>query len=401
MNPKTIVVVTPACHFSVQGAAQHDIYAAIELLQRHGYKVALYTIDSDKQGQTVLAQVGERYNIVVKKFRPNSSFIKRVRQVLRDPALFDGSASVFDELVHDPDFQTFIQTEKPACLWSFCSYSYPVFTYGKRHGIPTIFRSHNYESSFFWEELSPLKKTNPLNWLRYGAKHSAERRSVERATTVATLPFADVSRYEQWRKKGVVRLTLLFLPPLVSPPRIAKEKTTLDVFYLGASYNVAFHRRGAAVLIRKIAPALEKAAPGVFKIHICGGKLPKDLAAACVVNCVYEGYVPDLNAFLADMDAAAFPVFTGRTMKGKVFESLARAFPIVMASNCLGNYALVNGQEVLLAETVSQFVEKLLAVRDAKLRNALSTGASAFAERELSFTAIEKGLIEVLNHTIP
>jgi len=63
---------------------------------------------------------------------------------------------------------------------------------------------------------------------------------------------------------------------------------------------------------------------------------------------IYEGYVDDFEEFMARMDIGAFPVFTGSTIKGKIVESLCRAFPSVLTKNCLGMYDLKDGREVII-----------------------------------------------------
>lgn len=180
-------------------------------------------------------------------------------------------------------------------------------------------------------------------------------------------------------------------------PWVHAEKHPIDIMYLGASYLVRFHLRGAEELIRNIAPEVEKRAPGRFRFHILGSKMPAHVAALCDGKTViYEGYVEDFEGFLEGMDAGAFPVYTGRVIKGKVFESMARAFPIVIPQNCLGGYRLKDGEEVLMAENTEEFVEAILSLESDALRLRLSEGAAQFAKKDFSFEALTANLATII-----
>lgn len=390
-----ILVVTPACHFASIGAAQRDIYAGLVLLQKLGHTVALHTIDSPAQDRAGLQSWCERLGIEVNFFQPKNSGAARLARLLAAPALFDGSADVFAQLVRDQSWQHFIQRFEPEAIISFCSYSWPVLRYAQERGIRALFRSHNFEPSFFWEALAGKAKWSPLNWLRYLAKYAAEYKAGRSANAVGTLPVEQMRLYRRWNQ-AVAVLSLLFLPECLRPPQVAAGKSPLDVFYLGASYNVVFHRRGAEVLIKDIAPRVLARAPGAFRFHICGAKLPPALVARCQGDIIYEGYVPDLDGFLAQMDIGAFPVFTGKTMKGKVFESLARSFPLVIAANCRGGYELNDNQEVSLANSTEEFVEQIIALRDVNQRRQLAAGAHRFAQSHFS----EGKIVQVLNQLL-
>lgn len=388
-----VLVITPACHFKSVGAAQRDIYAAINLLKKLGHQVVLFTLDSSNQDANILAAVGKKYNIVIRKYKPTINVVSRLFSILFSPALLDGGAIVFNKLVASQEFINFNKQWKPNFIFSFCSYSWPVFKFAKQNNIASVFRSHNFESSFFWESLSTGQKFNPLNWLRVLAKYRGEYLAVKYSTKVGTLPFEQMSKYKKWKQNGVEILTLLFLPPSLRQPNIHYHKKPIDLFYLGASYNIVFHRRGAELLINKIAPLVLKQAPGQFRFNICGSKLPLYLANKCQGDIIYRGYVPNLEVFLQGMDAGVFPVFTGKTMKGKVFEALARAFPMVITSNCLGGYNLQDGKEVLIADTVELFVQKILQLADVKVRINLANNARIFGQNNFS----EKKIIFILS----
>lgn len=390
-----ILVTTPACHFKSTGAAQRDIYAALNMLRTMGHDVTLYTVGSPMQDEQFLREkVGDTVDVRV--FYPTFHPLHWLASCLRHFSLFDRSAHVFYLMVKSAAFRSFVDMYGPDRIVSFCSYSWPIFAFAKKRGIPSVFRSHNFEPSFFWETLGIKSKWSPINWLRYLAKRFAEGKALRYSTTVATLPFAEWQWYQKRKKKHIFILTLLFLSESIRPPKVQTKEEPIDIFYLGASYNVIFHLRGVELLIEQIAPAVLRQAPGTFRFHILGAKLPERLARQCTGNIIYHGYVDDLDGFLDTMDAAVFPVMTGKTMKGKVFDSLVRSFPIVMSSNCLGGYDLSDGKEVLLADTIDGFVEKILALRDPSLRQSLADNAYAYTQKHFS----EKQLLSIFERTL-
>lgn len=395
---KKILVITPATHFKNQGAAQKDIFATVKMLKELGYEVALYTIHSPAQFADLIVKQYQSLGVQVNFFEPKNKILNWLKRVVGQPALFDRAAAVFADLVATKEFKKQVTEFSPNLIFSFCSYSWPVLKFAQGQGIKSIFRSHNFESSFFWEALSLGQKYNPLNWLRFLVKWCGEYLACRYADKIATLPFGEIDKYEKWQPGKTTVWTLAFLAESIRPPREASFKAPLDLFFLGASYNVVFHRRGVELLITKIAPAVLAAAPGKFRFHICGGKLPEYLAKQCDGEfIIYEGYVPDLEDFLSHMDAGVFPVMTGRTMKGKIFETLCRAFPMVIPTIGRGGYQLRHDKEVLLADSVSAFTEQILRLTDPELRYSLSKTAAAFADQEFTDKVLKnqiKGILE-------
>lgn len=398
---KKILVITPATHFKNIGAAQKDIYATIKMLKELGYEVVLYSIHTNAQSEDVILKNSKRLGIDYRLFLPTNTQSGWLKRLTINPTVFDGAAAVFSELVADPTFKKFISDFAPDLIFSFCSYSWPILKFAKEQGIKSVFRSHNFESSFFWESLLIKEKINPVNWIRFWAKYCGEYLAVHYANQIATLPFVEIVKYKQWKNTKIQVWTLAFLPESIRPTRQQLPKMPLDLFFLGASYNIIFHKRGAELLIQKIVPQVLAKAPGQFRFHVCGAKLPEYLVKQCNQDTiVYEGYVPDLEVFLAKMDAGVFPTMTGKTMKGKVFETLCRAFPLVIPTLGKGGYDLRNNQEVLVADSEAEFVEQILRLSDPELRQQLADGAAKFAETEFSEKVVKNKLVEVLDKAL-
>lgn len=397
MTIMKILIVTPACHYKNTGATQNDIYSCIGLLQSMGHSVALASLGSSKQGAETLNKIGLEYRIAVNIFTPKGNFFSWLLRALKEPPLLDRSAYPFALLTKNYLFQSYIAALAPDVVIGFISSSWPIIEFCKKRGIRGILRSHTFEPTFYWETLRGIAKFNPLNWLRFLAKLLSERKAVITADITLTLPIAEVRFYRLWNKKAIHLLALLFPGAHIGKPWVHRGKKPLDVFYLGASYNVIFHLEGARLLIEKIAPQVHSRAPGIFRFHILGAKLPSCLIDQCnTTNTIYEGYVLDLDTFLQKMDIGAFPVFTGSVIKGKVSESLSRLFPVVITSNCLGTYILKHNKHILLADSVSEFVESILKLQNDDLRLRLSEGSYEFATKEFGHDNLKRVLAAAL-----
>ncbi len=396
-----ILVVSPPTFGKNVGGAAKETFGNIDLLVAMGHEVTLYAIGAPGSTHGPLIEQFEReHNVTVRISTPDLSNWGRYfsRIFTKSFGYLDRAAYVFDHMINDPEFQTYIKEWKPDAAFFFCSYAWPVSPYLRAQGVPTILRSHNYEPDFFWESLNPSEWFNPLNWIRYGAKVIGEHHAVVYSDATASLPFDGMEYYHKWKKENIFVHTISYPYKGLRGPWVHRGKRPIDIMYLGASYLVRFHLRGAEELIRNIAPEVNRRAPGRFRFHILGSKMPAHVAALCDgKSIIYEGYVEDFDAFLEGMDAGAFPVYTGKVIKGKVFESMARAFPIVIPQNCLGGYVLKDKDEVLMAENTEEFVQAILSLQDDDLRLKISTGAAEFAKKDFSYEALTANLAEIID----
>ena len=133
--------------------------------------------------------------------------------------------------------------------------------------------------------------------------------------------------------------------------------------------------------------------PGKFKFHILGAKLPFGNLAS---NITYEGFIPEgqLNSFFVTMDAGIFPVFSGRGMKQKIFESLCRSFPVIAPRISIGEYDLKNGQNFIEANSVDEFASSIISLNNVILRKELSIGADQFTAANFN----RESFVKILNN---
>ena len=367
------------------GAAQKDIYSTVSLLKELGHEVSLYTINQSGQDLSLINEW--------QKFSPQFSFLEWLWPTIFSWALLDRSAFVFDKLSRDPSFLNHISQFQPEIIFSYGNYSWPIYASAIKVNAKFIIRSHNYEPLHFWEELAGFQKFNFLNWLRFAAKWLSEKKSVQFADAVAAISPNEEKIYQKWGREKIFLLPLVSLFATLKPAFVHEHKNVLDIFYMGASYNIPFHLRGAEVLIKEIAPKVEALMPGKFKFHILGAKLPfMNLTS----NIIYEGFVGEdqLDNFFATMDVGIFPVFSGRGMKQKIFESLCRSFPVIAPKISIGEYALKNNQHFIEANSADQFASSIISLNSISLRKELSIGANQFASTNFN----RQNFVKILNN---
>ncbi|NNE57206.1 MAG: glycosyltransferase [Hellea sp.] len=81
-------------------------------------------------------------------------------------------------------------------------------------------------------------------------------------------------------------------------------------------------------LVKKVWPAISKAVPDA-KLRICGSHMPKEFYEYASDSIIIEGFIPDLEAFLAGLTLTIAPLRFGAGLKGKVASSIGAGVPCV------------------------------------------------------------------------
>ncbi|PJC40825.1 MAG: hypothetical protein CO042_01695, partial [Parcubacteria group bacterium CG_4_9_14_0_2_um_filter_41_8] len=179
--------------------------------------------------------------------------------------------------------------------------------------------------------------------------------------------------YRNLGAQNIATLPLRSLPNLLKQEREIKDRDVLHLFFMGASYNVHHNRKAAELIIKDVAPELERKMPGKFMFHILGKKLPEDLSKLCKDNIKEEGFVDDLDLFLRDkVDIAVIPSIMGAGMQQKIFEPLVYGIPSIISERGIAGYPYKHEEHVLFANRKEEFVENILRLRDVNLRRTLS-----------------------------
>jgi glycosyltransferase involved in cell wall biosynthesis len=122
-------------------------------------------------------------------------------------------------------------------------------------------------------------------------------------------------------------------------------------------------------------------------LYIVGENPPSELIASPDGQVVVTGRVPDLEPYMARAAVVAVPIRLGSGMRVKVLEALAAGKPVVASRLAVEGLGVVDGEQLLTAETDDEFAERIsLLLGDDELRAQLGAHARAWAERNLGWS---------------
>lgn len=168
---------------------------------------------------------------------------------------------------------------------------------------------------------------------------------------------------------------------------------------MGSTYNVHHNLAALEVILKKIAPSVREKYPGQFKFYISGGKIPEDLKRFFGEDVIYSGRKDqnEFDDFLADMDIAVVPSLFGAGMQQKIFEPLCRGIPAVVSSRGLAGYPFRHREHALIADSIEEFPDLLLELRDAGLRRKLSENSVILSKKLFSREKMDAVVLEAVN----
>ncbi len=403
MSEKRVLIITPKFPYPSTGACESDRAAGIEWFKNHGYEVHVITkvyneeiaVQSKKTGQELGVTVWPFVYFDNTKRTVLARIWHRFKQFLQ-PWYWDGAAYEYT----DPELKNILDKElktfKPQLVWCEYTYLWPLFSVIKKYNLPIITRSHNFEPNHYLEEDGLGLKT-PLVYL---AKLHSEWRTARKSTVLAAITPSETKKY-QFLASAKTKVFTLPLRGLTKFTQIQlTENQPLAVYFMGSTYNVTHNYAAASFLVNQVVPAVRSKLPGVFSFFILGGKVPKDLLDKASSDLCFPGYIPasQFDSFLKTMNICLAPSLYGAGMQQKVFEPLMRGFPTITSARALVGYKFQDGQEVLLAESVPEFVNRLSELQDTQKRDLIGKQAAVKAESLFNQTEIDKIINNIIQY---
>ena len=368
------------------GAGQQDSYHIVKLLVEAGHRVNLVSYDcGTNPGQIErFKQTGADVSV----FPIDLKFsIFREKNLIKNLILWlDPATHPFYKLRASDKFIKFFEEFSPDVVYGIQTFTFPVLDFSKKRGKVTIMRSHNVEYRHHMDMFRGMQLLNPKNILLYLFKYAVEVVASKETSFVFAISPKELNFYKKWNTNSkLLTLCALYEKIKDSKERFKVTRERINIFYAGGTYNILPHLKGAEILIEKVAPQLQAQEPDIFVLHLFGSKLPQRLIDKCDgKKIIYHGYVDDYDVAVEEMDIGAFPTFTGRGMKQKIFEAICKSFPVVVPRKALGGYMLEHNKSVLIADNVDAFTENILNLKDGKLREEISRGAYEFAKENFS-----------------
>lgn len=395
---KKILIITPKFPIPTTGACEQERLAGFLQLKRLGFEIRIIAKFFEWQDREIIISWGQEHGISIDliPYSTRKSFVQKITQFL-NPTNWDGAA--YEYKLKDAQFcvKKIAEQLRPDIAWFDYTYLGPLYHLFREKNIPIITRSINFEPTHFLQE----DGASVVNIFKFFPKLLSEMKIIKQSDFIFAITPKEELLYRKLGAANVATLPLRSLPSLAQQNREVRQSEVLHLFFMGASYSVHHNRKAAELIIKEVAPELEKRAPGKFLFHILGKKLPADLAALCHGNIKEEGFMDDLKMFLQnEVDIAVIPSIMGAGMQQKIFEPLVYGIPTVASSRGLAGYPFKDGEHLLLAKTRNEFVEQILKLQDISLRRKLSENALRLSQNIFSQDkfdeVVKKGLDSVL-----
>jgi GT2 family glycosyltransferase len=156
-----------------------------------------------------------------------------------------------------------------------------------------------------------------------------------------------------------------------------------DICFLGG-YRHPPNEDAVIYFVERIFPLLRAAEPGI-RFIIAGSFATEAVRALACDDVIVRGQVGDLRELFDECRVFVCPLRVGAGVKGKVASALAYGIPVVSTPIGVEGSGLVEGRDVLVADTPADFADSVLRLyRDATLWEDVSRNGLVFVEENLS-----------------
>ncbi len=385
-----ILLLTPWVPWPLTGACQQDRFSGMKQMQALGNDIRVIARIHDFQNKHDIEAAFRKESIplILVPHTKNKwkLLLKNLPAIIRNPGLLDGAALEYLDQHYLQTVKKAITEFRPDVIWmEYCTH-WPLLRILKPFGIPMIVKSSLNEPRNCIDEHggSLVARIKAL------PKYIGERTVAAESDLVLAITPDEEKWYRSLGGKNVAVLPLRGLSKCFAR-KIHTPKDVLDVVFLSSNYNMGHNRDAFLFLLKNILPEVRLKLPGKIRFHLTGSKFREQWKPFLADDLRYTGFIPDLGAFLATMDAALCPWITGQGMQQKVFEPLCRSLPLLTTKT--GGYPFIDGKEVLLCKTPQDYVEGLRKLLDPAVRNAIAESAYDKAHLLFSEEAV-KGIVK-------
>lgn len=271
----------------------------------------------------------------------------------------------------------------------------PYFSIVKKYSnAKVIIRAHNVEYEI-WERVATNTKILLLKiYIKYLASKlkNYELANINRYDLLIALTERDLEIY----KSNGLKIKSCVLPAGIEGEKYTPLKLILDkklkVSFLG-SLDWIPNIEGLKWFIEKCwsNTAIKE---NTIELHVAGRNTPGWIYKYSGENIIIHGEIPDSREFINSCPVMIVPLLSGSGMRLKILEAMALGRVIITTSLGLEGINAKDGQEVLIADDQSGFIEKLLFCKDNfEAMKEISTGAREFFIRNYDIdTVVEKFL---------
>jgi glycosyltransferase involved in cell wall biosynthesis len=221
---------------------------------------------------------------------------------------------------------------------------------------PVIRQIMHYFDAIAWKRYEPsiIKKMQTV--VVFTEEDRQALAPFAQSTPVVRIPLGTELSQQSLNQLDHRPLSLLFVGNFVHPPNVD-----------------AAHR-----LINSIFPQVRERCPEV-SLYIVGSQ-PSPFSKTRNENVIITGYVPDVTPYLDQAAVVVAPLRLGGGMRVKVLEALAAGKVVVASPLAVEGLNVVDGEQVMLAETDEQFCQTIVQLLESpERRDRLARNARAWA----------------------
>ncbi|MCB0209223.1 MAG: glycosyltransferase [Anaerolineae bacterium] len=154
---------------------------------------------------------------------------------------------------------------------------------------------------------------------------------------------------------------------------------------------------GMVYFYQDIYPLLKEQLPDIT-ITIIGSDPPEWLKQAADEQFIVTDYVPDIAPYFDHSRLSIAPLRYGAGVKGKVLLSMGYGVPVVASSIAAEGIPVVNGRDMLIADTPASFSEAIVELYyNEALWDQMSANGLKIIDKHFSFTTARQALTDLLN----
>lgn len=171
---------------------------------------------------------------------------------------------------------------------------------------------------------------------------------------------------------------------------VARDAASLNMLTMGTLYYPP-NADGIRWFLQEVFPLVRRKMPQLT-ITIVGKNPPRDflrLAENPENGVIVTGFVEDLDPCFAESALMVIPVRAGGGMRVRILEAFARAMPVVTTTVGLEGIQAEPGQDVLVADTPSDFADAVLRLmHDKVLQSTLASNSRRLVESKYDWQVV-------------
>lgn len=178
--------------------------------------------------------------------------------------------------------------------------------------------------------------------------------------------------------------------------KLTVEKTH-DLIFTG-NFSYAPNINAALFIARKILPELNK--QNYFpKVLLAGANPSQEVKSLANNSITVTGWVDDIRTSYQSAQLFIAPLFIGTGLQNKLLEAMASGLPCITTSLVNNALGAQDGENILLAENLSEFVEKIIGYKtNVGSFSEITHNGTAFVEKNYSWETQNEKLLSLLRY---